>query len=112
MEESFGAGDVGKESADGVTIDADRGLFAADDVGQAEAVGFEERFAEERSGDFEADELCVCGGSEAELAELIDVEGKLGLDVGVRVFGVVDGGAVFFFDLGNSTGTDSLTAYL
>jgi len=104
VEESFGAGDVGKEAADGVTIDADRGLFAADDVGQAEAVGFEERFAEERRGDFEADELCVCGGGEAELAELVDVEGELGLDVGVRVFGVVDGGTVSFFELGELNG--------
>jgi hypothetical protein len=104
VEDGFGSGDVGQEAADGVAIDADRGFSAADDVGQAKAVGFEERFAEKRSGDFEADELCVSGGGEAELAELVDVEGELGLDVGVRVFGVVDGGTVSFFELGEFNG--------
>jgi cytochrome c biogenesis protein CcmG/thiol:disulfide interchange protein DsbE len=104
VEDGFGSGDVGQEAADGVAIDADRGFSAADDVGQAKAIGFEERFAEKRNGDFEADELCVSGGGEAELAELVDVEGELGLDVGVRVFGVVDGGTVSFFELGEFNG--------
>ncbi len=104
MEDGLGAGDVGEEAADGVAIDADGGLFAADDVGEAEAIGFEEGFAQKGHRDFEADELGVVGGRETELAELVDVEGKLGLDVGVRVFGVVDRGAVLFFELGELDG--------
>jgi hypothetical protein len=46
----------------------------------------------------------IVGWCEAALAELVDVEGELGLDVGVGVLGVVDGGAVFFFELGKLDG--------
>jgi hypothetical protein len=35
---------------------------------------------------------------------LVDVEGELGLDVGVGVLGVVDGGAVLLFELGKLNG--------
>ena len=51
-------------------------------------------------GNFEADVLEVGGGGEATLAELVDVEGELGLDVGVRVFSVVDVGAIFLLEFG------------
>jgi len=54
VEDGFGARDVGKEVADGVAVDADGGLFGADDVGQVEAVGFEECLAQKVAGDFEA----------------------------------------------------------
>ncbi len=100
MEDGFGSRDVGKEAADGVAVDADGGLFGADDVGQVESVGLEERLAQKRPGHFEADVLEVSGRGEATLAELVDVEGELGLDVGVRVLSVVDGGAVFFLEFG------------
>ena len=56
------------------------------------------------SGHFEADVFEVVGGGEAALAELVDVEGELGLDVGVRVLGVVDVGAVFLFEFGELDG--------
>jgi hypothetical protein len=46
----------------------------------------------------------IVGGGEATFAELVDVEGELGLDVGVGVFGVVDGGAVLLFELGELDG--------
>ena len=104
MEDSFGAGDVGKEAANAVTVDADRGLFGTDDVGEAQTVGFEEGGAEKRHGDFEAYVFEVVGWCEAAFAELIDVEGELGLDVGVGVFGVVHGGAVLLFELGELDG--------
>ena len=42
----------------------------------------------------------VGGGGEAAFTELIDVEGELGADVGVRVLLVVDDGPVFFGELG------------
>ncbi len=100
VEDGFGPRDVGKETADGVAVDADGGLFGADDVGQVEAVGFEERLAQKVSWHFEADEFHVFGGGEATLAELVDVEGELGLDMGVRGLSVVDVGAVFLFEFG------------
>jgi hypothetical protein len=91
VEDGFSAGDVGEEASDGITVDAEGGLSGADDVGKFKTVGFKESFTQEIGWDFEADELGVGGGSEAEFAELVDVEGKLGLDVGVGIFGVVDG---------------------
>jgi hypothetical protein len=48
--------------------------------------------------------LEIGGGGEAGVAELVDVEGELGLDVSVRVFGVVDDGAVAPFKLGKLDG--------
>ena len=46
MEEGLGARDVGNEGADAVSVDADGGLFGTDDVGEVDAVGLEECFAE------------------------------------------------------------------
>ena len=97
MEEGLGAGDVGDEAADAVAVDADGGLFGADNVGEVEAVGLEEGFAEKGAGDFEADVFEIGGGSEAALAELVDVEGELGLDVGVGILSVVDRWRRIFF---------------
>ena len=97
VEDCLRSGDIGKEAADGVSVDAYGGLFAADDVGKTEAVGLVEGGAEQGAGNFEADVFEICGGSEAGFAELIDVEGKLGLDVGVGALGVIDDGAVFLF---------------
>ena len=94
VKDGLGSGDVGKEAADREAVDADGGLFAADDVGEVEAVGLVEGGAEQGAGDFEADMLEVARGGEASFAELVDVEGELGLDVLVGAFGVVDDGAV------------------
>ena len=94
VKQSFGTGDVREEAAHGVAVDADGGLFGADDVGQFEAIGFKECFAQQGKWDFEADEFRICGRGKATFAELVDVEGKFGLDVGVSVLRVVDGGAV------------------
>jgi hypothetical protein len=104
VEDGFGPGDVGKEAADGVAVDADRSFFGADDVGQVEAVSFEERLAQKVSWDFESNVFDVGGRGEATLAELVDVEGELGLDVGVGVFGVVNVGPVSFFEFGEFYG--------
>jgi hypothetical protein len=98
VEDGLGAGDVGQEAPGGEAIDAHGGLVGADDVGQIETVGFEEGFVKKRTGDLKADVTKIGGGGEAALAELIDVEGELGLDVGVRVFGIVDGRAVASFE--------------
>jgi len=68
--------------------------------GQAESVGLKEGFGQKPSGDLEAHVLEIGGGSEAALAELVDVEGELGPDVSVRVLSVVDVGPVSFFELG------------
>ncbi len=100
MENGFGPRDVGKETADGVAVDADGGLFGADDVGQVEAVGLEEGLAQKVSWHFEADEFHIFGGGETTLAELVDVEGELGPDVGVGILGVVNVGAISFFEFG------------
>lgn len=43
-------------------------------------------------------------GCEAAFTELIDVEGELGLDVGVGTLGIVDDGAVFLFEPGEFDG--------
>ena len=99
VEDGFGAGDVGEEAADGELVDVERGIFLADEFGKIEAVGFEEGAAEKRVGDFEPDVFEIGRGSEATFAELIDVEGELGPDVGVWIFGVVDDAAVFLFEL-------------
>ena len=104
MQDGFGAGDVGKEATNAVAVDADGGLFGADDVGQAQSVGFEEGFAQEGHGDLKADVFEIGGGGEASLAELVDVKGELGLDVGVGVLSVVDGGAILLFELGEFDG--------
>jgi hypothetical protein len=104
MEDGFGAGDVGNETADSIAVDPDGGGFGADDVGKFEAVGLEERLLKEGQGDFEADEFEVCGWGEAAFAELVDVEGELGLDVCVGIFGVVDYGAVLLLELGELDG--------
>ena len=104
MKDGFGAGDVWKEAANGVAVDVDGGFFASDDVGEAKPVGFEEGSAEKWHWNFEADVLEVGGWCEAAFAELVDVEGELGLDVGVGIFGVVDGGAVLLFELGELDG--------
>jgi hypothetical protein len=104
VEDGLGAGDVGKETPGGEAIDTHGGSMGANDVGQIEAIGFEEGLAEKIAGDLEADVTEISRGSEAELAELIDVEGELGLDVGVGVFGVVDGGAVAPFEPGELDG--------
>jgi hypothetical protein len=96
VEDGFGAGDVGQEAARGEAVDADGGLPGANDVGELESVGFKEGFGEEAPGDFEAYMVEIGGGSEAAFTELVDVEGELGLDVGVRVFRVVDAGAECF----------------
>jgi hypothetical protein len=104
MEDGFGARDVGKEAADSVAVDANGGLFGADDVGQVEAVGLEEGFAQKVSWYFEADVFDVGGGSEATLAELVDVEGELGSDVSARILSVVDVRAISHLELGKFDG--------
>ena len=104
VEDGFGAGDVGEEAAGGEAIGAQGSLAGADDVGEVEAVGFVKGFAEEEAGDVEADVAEVGGGGEAALGELVDVEGKLGLDVGVGILGVVDGGAEALFEAGELDG--------
>ena len=104
MEEGFRARDVGKKLPGSIAVDADGGFLGADDVGQVEAVGLEERLVQKVSGDFEADEFCVGGRSETSLAELVDVKGELGLHVGVGIFCVIDVGAVFFFEFGKFDG--------
>jgi hypothetical protein len=104
VEEGLGAGDVGEEAANGEAVDADGGLFASDDVGQNESVGLEEGLAEQSAGDFEADVPEVRRGGEAALAELVDVEGKLGSYVGAFVLRVVDDGTVLLFELGELDG--------
>jgi hypothetical protein len=45
-------------------------------------------------GDLETNVAEIGGWGEAAFAELVDVEGELGLDVGVGILGVVDGWAV------------------
>ena len=57
VQDGLGPGDVGKEPADSVAVDANGGLFAADDVGKVDAVSFKERLAKKSPGDFEADEF-------------------------------------------------------
>ena len=104
VEDSLGAGDVRQEAADGEAVDADGGLFGADDVRQVEAVGLVEGGAEQGAGDFEAHVLEVARGREALFAELVDVEGEFGLDVLVWAFGVVDYGAVSLGELGELDG--------
>ena len=104
VEDGFGAGDIGKEAAGGEAIGAESGLAGADDVGEVEAVGFVEGFAEEEAGNVEADVAEVGGGGEAALGELVDVEGKLGLDVGVGILGVVDRGTEALFEAGELDG--------
>ena len=94
MEDGFGASNVGNKAADASTVGAEGGLFASDNVGQVEAVGLVEGGVEQGTGDFEADVPKVVGRGEAALAELVDVEGELGLDVLVGALGIVDGGAV------------------
>ena len=104
VEDGFGAGDVGEEAADGELVDVERGISFADEFGKIEAVGFEEGAAEKGVGDLEADVFEIAGGGEAAFAELVDVEGELGLDVSVGVFGVVDEGAVLFLEAGELDG--------
>ena len=53
-----------------------------------------------RNGDGEADVVEVALGREAMLGDVVDVEGKLGADVLVLAFRVVDVGAVFGGELG------------
>jgi hypothetical protein len=93
VEDRFGACDVGKKAARGETVCTNGGFPRTDDVGQVEAVGFEECFAEQSAGDFKADVTEIGGGSEATFTELVYVEGELGLDVSMGVLGVVDGRA-------------------
>ena len=97
-------GDVGKEVPDGSAVDKNGGFFAANDVRKVEAVGFVEGGSEQGHGDFEADVLEVCGGREVTFAELINVEGELGLDVRVRSLGVIDDGTVLLFKAGEFYG--------
>ena len=42
---------LGRKLRTALAVDADGGLFGADDIGQVEAVGFEERLAQKRSGE-------------------------------------------------------------
>ena len=104
VKDDFGVGDAGKEAADGEAIATHDGALVADDFGEVEAVGLEEGAAEEGSGDVEADVAEVRRGSEAALADLVDVEGELGADVGVLAFVVGDDGAVLLFELGELDG--------
>ena len=104
MENGFGPRDVGKEAADRVAVDADGGVFGADDVGQVEAVGLEEGLAQKVSWHFEADEFHVFGRGETTLAELVDVEGELGLDMSVRGLSVADVGAISLLEFGKFDG--------
>jgi hypothetical protein len=46
----------------------------------------------------------VVGGGEAALAELVNVEGELSLNMGALALREVDDGAVFFFELGKLDG--------
>ena len=57
MQDGFGPRDVRNEVADAVAVGAEGGLFGANDVGQVEAVGLEERLAQKGPGNFEADML-------------------------------------------------------
>ena len=104
MEDCLCSGDVGKELPNSAAIDAYGGFFAADDVREVEAVGLVEGCSEQGHGDFEADVLEICGGREVAFAELIDVEGELGLDVRVGALGVIDGGTVLLFKAGEFYG--------
>ena len=104
VEDGFGAGDIGEEAAGGEAVGAKGDLTGADDFGQLQAVGLVEGFGEQDRGDFEADVTEIGGGSEAALGELVDVEGELGLDVGVWVLGVVDVGAVALLEAGKLDG--------
>ena len=104
VEDSFRAGDVWNEVPHRAAVDADGSLSLADDLADVNAVGFKECVVDEAVGDFEADMFEIGGRGEATDAELVDVEGELGLDVGVRVLVVVDSGAVLLFELGELDG--------
>jgi len=68
------------------------------------SVGLEEGVGEQGGRDLNADVAEVAGGGEAAFAELVDVEGELGLDVCVGALGVVDAGAVLLFEAGELDG--------
>lgn len=99
MQDGFGAGDIGQETAGGETIGAEGDTAGADDVGQIESVSFEERLPEETARDFEADVTEIGRRRKTALAELVDIEGELGLDMSVGIFRIVNGGAVTLFKL-------------
>ena len=96
MEERFCIGDAGKKGAHGAAVAAYCGVAFPDDLTEVKPVGFEEGAGEQRCWDLEADVLEVGRGGETAFAELIDVEGELRSDMGVRVLRIVDDGTVFF----------------
>lgn len=100
VQDAFRASDVRNEVPHRVAVDADRGLSLTDYLMDVEAVGLKESPVDEVARDFEADVLEIPGGGEATLAELIDVEGELGLDVSVGILGVVDDRTILLLKLG------------
>ena len=104
VEDGLRASDVWNEVPHGATVDTDGGLSLADDLAEVDAVGLKECTADDAVGDFEADVFEIGRGGEATLAELVDVEGEFGLDVGVGILGVVDGGTILLLELGELDG--------
>lgn len=104
MQDDFGIGDAGQEAADGEFISAEDGSSMADDLVEVDAVGLKESAAEQGYRDGEADVLEVGGGSEMALADLVDVEGEFGADVGMLVLIIGDDGPIFFAEFGKFDG--------
>jgi hypothetical protein len=88
-------GDIRNEVPDTTAVDPKRRFSATDDVVKVETISLVEGGAKQLPGDFETDVFEICGGGQTVFAELIDVEGELGLDVGVRAFGIIDQGTEF-----------------
>jgi len=96
MQDCFRFRNVRQEMANTFPIDLESGGLVTDDVAQIKAINLIESLAEQRAGDFKADVIQITRGCETTLAELIDVEGELGADVGMRRLRVVDDGTIFF----------------
>src|SRR5581483_6284500 len=99
VQQDFGIGDAAQELPYGPGITAERGELVADDVMQMQTVSVVEGPLHQLARHSEAYSSIISGRSEARVAELVDVEGKLGADMGVRILLVGHHLAVFLLKL-------------
>ncbi len=109
MEKSDGVGDSRNECSHRKSIIADvDALLPLEVVGKT--VGLIESQRELTLGDPQADVAQIAKGRDVMMSDLVDVEGKLGLNVLMLAFGIVYDEPYFAASAGNSMGTARLVA--
>lgn len=100
MQNHFGVGDAREKAADCETVAAEDLVSVADDLIEIDAVSLKKSTAQKWHGDGKANVFEIRGGCEVLFADLIDIKGEFGSDMGVFALLIGNDGAIFFGELG------------